>query len=189
MNFDLPLARITERNGYRASLIAFQRSRRDLQQKEDEIVAQVRTDVRQLHVLEKNLTIQQKAVELAYRQVESAEQIFRAPQIPDNSPNAAANAAANAASLTNQLLNAYRGLPRAQEQVLKTWIDYQIARQQLYLDVELMPLDARGVWIDESADQSSERQCDRQPSQLDGGASGVRAADYREARRGERPTP
>ena len=192
MNFDLPLARVTERNGYRASLIAYQRSRRDLQQKEDEIVAQVRTDIRKLHVLEKNLTIQQKAVELAYRQVESAEQIFRAPQIPDNSPNAAANAAANAASLTNQLLNAYRGLPRAQEQVLKTWIDYQIARQQLFLDMELMPLDARGVWIDESADSSVERQCDRQPSQLerqpDGGASAVRTADYREARRGDRPT-
>ena len=34
------VARVTERNAYRASLIAYQRSRRDLDQKEDEIAAQ-----------------------------------------------------------------------------------------------------------------------------------------------------
>ena len=154
MNFEVPMVRMTERNAYRASLIAYQRSRRDLQQKEDEITAQVRLDVRQLQVLAENLTIQQQAVELAYKQVESAYEIFTAPQVPDNSANAAANAAGNAASLTNQLLQAYARLPQAQEQLVKTWIDYQIARQQLFLDLELMPLDARGVWIDELANNA-----------------------------------
>jgi hypothetical protein len=33
--------------------------------------------------------------------------------------------------------------------LLATWINYRIARQQLYLDLELLPLDPRGVWIDE----------------------------------------
>lgn len=153
-NFELPLVRITERNGYRASLIAYQRTRRDLQQKEDEIAAAVRADVRQLKVLLGNLTIQQQAVELAFKTLESSYEVFTAPQVPDNSPNAAAQAAANAATLTNQLLQAYARLPQAQEQLAKTWIDYQVARQQLFLDLELMPLDARGVWIDEFANNA-----------------------------------
>ncbi len=162
MNFELPLVRLTERNAYRASLIAYQRSRRDLQQKEDEIAGQVRADVRQLQVLAENLVIQQQAVELAYKQLESAYEIFTAPQVPDNSPNAAANAAGNAASLTNQLLQAYARLPQAQAQVLKTWIDYQIARQQLFLDLELMPIDARGVWLDELSHHAPDRQLNRE---------------------------
>jgi hypothetical protein len=168
--FESPLVRISERNAYRASLIAYQLSRRDLQQKEDEIVTQVRVDVRQLQVLRENLRIQQQALEVAYRQLESSYEIFTAPQIPDTSPNAAANAAGNAAALTNQLLNSYRQLPQAQELVLKTWTDYQIARQQLFLDLELMPLDARGVWIDEHANHPT----GRQPSQLERQPGGYR---------------
>ncbi|MBI2803717.1 MAG: TolC family protein [Planctomycetes bacterium] len=165
MNFEMPLVRLTERNAYRASLIAYQRSRRDLQQKEDQIVAQVRADIRQLQVLRQNLKIQQQALELAYRRVESSYEIFTAPTVPDNSPNAAANAAA----LTNQLLQAYAQLPQAQEQVLKTWIDYQIARQQLFVDIEVMPLDARGVWIDEFANRTSDRQFPQRQRQLPAG--------------------
>jgi Outer membrane efflux protein len=175
MNFELPLVRMAERNAYRASLIALQRSRRDVMQKEDEIVAQVRADIRQLQVLAKNFIIQQQAVELAYQQVESSLETFRAPQVPDNSPNAAANAAGSAAALTNQLLQAYGRLPQAKEQVLKTWVDYQIARQQLYLDIELMPIDARGVWIDEYADVAP----DRKTSQLEREPGGVVRADVR----------
>jgi hypothetical protein len=35
---------------------------------------------------------------------------------------------------------------------LALWINYLNARLQLYRDLELMPLDARGVWIDEIRD-------------------------------------
>jgi hypothetical protein len=145
LNFELPIVRLTERNAYRASQIAYQRARRDLDQHEDEIVNQVRSEIRQLQVLAKNLKIQQQAVELAYQQVESSLETFRAPA----APNEGGNAAANAFSLTQQLLQAYNRLPAAQNFLLKTWIDYHVLRQQLFLDLELMPLDARGVWIDE----------------------------------------
>ena len=57
------------------------------------IAAAVRADVRQLKVTLENLTIQQQAVELAFKQLESAYEVFTAPQVPDNSPNAAAQAA------------------------------------------------------------------------------------------------
>jgi hypothetical protein len=145
LNLELPIVRLTERNAYRASQIAYQRARRNLDQQEDVIVNQVRSEIRQLQLLAKNLKIQQQAVELAYQQVESSLETFRAPQAPGEG----GNAAANAFSLTSQLLQAYSRLPNAQNILLRTWIDYQITRQQLFLDMELMPLDARGVWLDE----------------------------------------
>ena len=52
--------------------------------------------------------------------------------------------------LVQQLLGAYGRLPSEQTKLLKTWIDYQTARQQLFLDLELLPLDFRGVWIDDT---------------------------------------
>jgi outer membrane protein TolC len=150
MNFELPLVRVTERNAYRASQIAYQRARRSLDQAEDEIVNQVRSEVRQLQVLAKNLKIQQDAVVLAYKQAESSFEYFSGPA----APGAASD---GPVALTNQLLQAYQRLPQAQNSLLRTWIDYHIARQQLYLDLELMPIDARGVWLDELSNQSPGR--------------------------------
>src|SRR5262249_33697378 len=56
------------------------------------------------------------------------------------------------AALTTQLLNAQRTLPQSQNALLTLWINYLDQRLQLYRDLELMPLDARGVWIDQIKD-------------------------------------
>ena len=56
------------------------------------------------------------------------------------------------AALTQQLLAAQRSLPTAQNALLTVWINYLDTRLQLYRDLELMPLDARGVWIDQITD-------------------------------------
>src|SRR5262249_61338555 len=50
-----------------------------------------------------------------------------------------------------QLVSAQRSLPQTQNQLFTIWINYQITRLQLYRDLELMPLDFRGVWIDDHA--------------------------------------
>lgn len=145
LNFELPLVRVAERNAYRATLIAYQRARRALMASEDNVASQVRTDLRALQVLANNFKIQQQAVELAFLQVESALETFQAPPPPGGGGDNAASAAA----LTQQLLNAYARLPSEQTKLVTIWLNYQIARQQLFLDLELMPLDFRGVWIDE----------------------------------------
>ena len=54
--------------------------------------------------------------------------------------------------MTTQLLNAQRSLPTAQNNLLTIWINYLNSRLQLFRDLELMPLDERGVWIDEIRD-------------------------------------
>lgn len=147
LNTELPLVRKLERNDYRTALIAFQRQRRAVMSAEDTVANTVRAEIRQLRLLAQNYKIQQRAVELAYYQVETSFDEFRAP--PQVGGAAGGGRAANAAALTQQLLNAQSRLLQVQNQLFGFWINYQIFRLQLYRDMELMPLDSRGAWIDE----------------------------------------
>jgi outer membrane protein TolC len=149
---ELPLIRLPERNNYRSCLIAFQRQRRALMESEDLVVSNVRSLLRQLHVLAENYKIQQRQVELAYETVESSLDTFRAPPpAPAQAGQviSTTSAAVNAASLTQQLLSAQRSLPTAQNELLTVWIGYLSTRILLYRDLELMQVDPRGLWIDE----------------------------------------
>jgi hypothetical protein len=151
---ELPLVRKAERNFYRRQLIAFQQARRALMEAEDRAVAEVRRDLRQLQVLAKNYKIQQRAVELAYSLVENSLETFRAPPGPTGQ-----GGAVSAAALTQQLLGNLSRLPQSQNTLVGTWVNYLMARYQLYRDLELMPLDNRGVWIDEFAPRTIAADC------------------------------
>ncbi len=143
INGELPLIRRAERNTYRTALIGYQRARRDVQASEDFILQQVRSEIRQLRVLAENYKIQQRAVELAYLQLENALNRFSAPLPPEQR--------LDAAGLTQQLLNVTSSLPNSQNALYSIWIDFLTTRLELYRDLELMPLDARGVWLYEYA--------------------------------------
>ncbi len=144
LRFEPPLVRRVERNLYRASLIAYQRQRRFLMAVEDNIINDVRGDVRQLRALAQSYKLQSRAVELAYAQVDSARSTLVAPPDPG-----ARESAGNVAALTDQLLRAQAQLLRSQNSLYAVWINYQVARTNTYLDLELLPLDARGLWTDE----------------------------------------
>lgn len=151
LNGELPLVRLTERNAYRSTLIAYQRQRRELMAAEDRILNTVRAQTRLLRLQSENYKIQQRAVELAYFQVENSLDTFRAPPTPQEGASAA-----RAAALTQQLLSAQRSLPQVQNALFGSWIDFHVSRMQLYRDLEIMPLDDRGVWIDELANLASD---------------------------------
>lgn len=144
-NTELPLVRRIERNNYRASLIAYQRQRRNLQAVQDTIMLQVRSRVRRLQQLEETYKIQQRALLLIYSQVNQSREQLQAP--PD--PGVTRDTAAAAGTATLQLLQAQRGLPQAQNNLYSTWINYLVTRMELYRDLELMQIDSRGVWIDD----------------------------------------
>ena len=55
------------------------------------------------------------------------------------------------------MLNAQAGLNGAQNALFGLWINYLNTRIQLYRDLELMPLDFRGVWTDELAPNGTSR--------------------------------
>jgi outer membrane protein TolC len=153
INGELPLVRRAERNNYRTQLIAYQRQRRALQATEDLVLYDVRVSLRQLRVQAQNFAIQQRAVELAYDQVENSLEALQAP--PD--PSAGRQSAGAAAALPQQLLNAQSSLLQAQNSLYTVWINYLIARMQFYRELELLPIDPRGVWTDE---YSPEQQLD-----------------------------
>jgi hypothetical protein len=110
---------------------------------EDNIATDVRSDLRLLRQLAQTLTVQQRAVELAYQQVDNARGTLLAP------PDPRVDVAAAAAAQTEQLIQVQAALVRAQNDLYSTWVRYLNARMTLYLDLELLTLDARGLWCDE----------------------------------------
>jgi hypothetical protein len=163
LNVQLPLNRMIQRNNYRIALINYQVARRSLMSLEDNIATQVRFDVRQLHLFAENYKIQQKVLDSLYSQVESALEVLIAPPEPPaagaaTAPGAASTAsgAANAAALTSQYLGALNGLNGAQTKMYDIWLSYLATRMQLYLDLELMSLNNRGVWTDEFATRAAQ---------------------------------
>ena len=148
-NSQLPLVRLVERNNYRTALINYQRARRNLMNLEDNVAAQVRFDVRQLHLFAENYKIQQKLLESLYAQVENALEVIVAPVDPDNLKATGTTGQANAAALTNQYLQALGSLNGSQTNMYRLWLSYLATRMQLYLDLERLSLDNRGVWNDE----------------------------------------
>ena len=54
--------------------------------------------------------------------------------------------------VTTQYLTALSQLNGAQTQMYRIWLSYLATRIQLYIDVERLPLDNRGVWTDESGE-------------------------------------
>ncbi len=148
LNASPPLTRIEERNNYRAAQIAYQRQRRQLQQAEDLAVQAVEIELTSLRQYAEQYKIQQRQLELAYLTIDSSLESLQAPVAPPPPPGLTRTTADGPAALTQQLLAAQRSLPAAQNALLGIWINYMDQRLQLYRDLELMPLDARGVWID-----------------------------------------
>lgn len=157
LNGELPLVRKSERNAYRAALIAFQRARRALMASEDDIATTVRTQIRELRFLAKNYTIQQLSIANAYSQRENSEESYFAPQTPGRTPDAGA-----VAGQTQQLLQAQSAIIRARNSVYGTWISFQLTRLRLFLNLELMQIDPLGVWINDATTNTRDGSTNRE---------------------------
>jgi hypothetical protein len=144
INAQLPLVRRAQRNAYRTALINYQSTRRLLMAFEDNIANDVRNDIRQMRALAEVYKIQQRVVEQSYMIVENAAEVLFAPPVPGTPLDPV-----QAAALTTQLLQALSGLLTAQNTLYTYWVGFLSNRIQLYLDLELMQLDERGIWRDE----------------------------------------
>ena len=155
LDTQLPLNRLAQRNAYRIALINYQQQRRALMTLEDNIAVQVRFDVRQLQLFAASYTIQKRVIESLYAQVESALEVITAPADPSQLQASGANAAGTAAALTSQYLGALGSLNGAQTRMYDTWLSYQGTRMQLYLDLESLRMDNRGIWLMQSGTDGS----------------------------------
>jgi hypothetical protein len=146
INAEAPFVRKLERNIYREALIQYQRARRSIMAREDNVAAFVRRQLRQLRVFAQNYKNLQQQVELAYLNLDNALEQLSEPPAPGTVATSE-----RAAALTQQVLNFQSQLLNVQQDLYNLWINYLITRIQLYRDLELLPVDARGVWIDEFA--------------------------------------
>ncbi len=144
IQFDAPLTRLLERNGYSETLISYQQDRRALIQSRDSLYLGVRALLRQLKQLRENLEIQRRAVTIAIRRVDQTQRKLNAPgripqpgQRPQISPTTAIN-----------LLSAQRSFLSTQNSFLSAWLSYYAARIRLYRELGIMTLDSDGKWID-----------------------------------------
>jgi outer membrane protein TolC len=126
---DLPWDRTRERAAFRRSLIALQAAKREIEQREDAVKQEVRGAVRKMAELKETYLIQQQAVSLAERRVESTELLLKAgrTQIRD-------------------VLEAQQSLVIAQDSLGSAVVSYHIATLELQRSLELLSVDETGVW-------------------------------------------
>ncbi len=146
VEFDAPLARLLERNGYRESLIQYQQNRRNLIQSQDSLQKGLRSLLRTLKQRRLQLEIQRRAVTIALRRVDQTQLSLLTPP-PQGQPGARPQI--NPTTAIN-LLSAQGSLQTSQNSFLAAWLDYYAARLRLYRELGVMQLDPSGRWIENS---------------------------------------
>jgi hypothetical protein len=132
LQFTTPLDQVLERNTYRESLVAFQRARRTYMEQEDRVKLAIRQSYRQIKVQEYRLLIDRTAVRNAALQYDSA------------SLQAQGTQQTNALSLVNAL----DAVLQAQNSLIGDWVTYETNRLNIFRDMGIMDIDARGLWTD-----------------------------------------
>lgn len=140
LEFDGPLNRLAERNVYRASLIGFQRSRRNFMALSDQIELEVRRDLRLLNQLRVSFEISRQQLLSAARQFESARIVLLGPRDQRSAND----------TTTLNLLQALSALVAARNALAANYINYEQQRVQLLLDLEALQLDPRGFPLHDS---------------------------------------
>jgi hypothetical protein len=172
LQFDAPLNRVAERNIYRASLVNYQRARRELMAAEDQVRLAIRRDLRQLTNDRQGFAIARLSLLAAARQLEGAREILLL-----------AEKGSDSATSTLNILNALDGLLQARNALIGRFVSYQTNRLQLLLDLEALQLDERGLPIDVRTTAAAE------PERPAAGARPPNIADLLPAPRGVGPGP
>jgi hypothetical protein len=144
LQFDAPLVRRAERNAYRAAWINFQQARRAYMLNEDTIKQQIRLDLRNLELARRQFDIGRQQLVTSVHQVEENEYNLRF-----------GGAGQGDASVTLLLLSSLQSLLQAKNNLIGLWVQYEVARLGLFRDMDLMDIDAQGVWINEQFDPAT----------------------------------
>ncbi len=131
LSVDAPLNRFAERNGYRRSLINYQRALRALTQLEDSIKFSVRNDLRNLVLQREQYLIDVASAALAYERVVSTSLEFRL---------------GTGGVSARDFLEAQRAYTQSLSRVATSHIAYIVERTQLFLDLELLQVNENGFW-------------------------------------------
>jgi hypothetical protein len=139
LQFDSPIVRVSERNVYRQTLIEYQQARRSYYQFEDSVARGLRQELRTLAANQINFELQRFAV------LQAAEQITLNDDIRAHGEATAQSAGATAA---RDAVSALSDLLDAQNNFMSVFVNYEVQRRNLDLDLGTMKLDPEGIWLD-----------------------------------------
>lgn len=137
LEFDSPTSRLAERNVYRQSLIEYQQARRNYYQFVDRLHQGLRQTLRQVRLNEINLELRREAVFVAIAQVDLTQLRLLEPPKPGATEQFTSTTA-------RDLVEALSNLLLVQNDLLSVWVNNQVQRLNLELDLGLMLLDAEG---------------------------------------------
>ncbi|MBB3206779.1 hypothetical protein FHS27_002591 [Rhodopirellula rubra] len=139
LQWDAPITRLQERNTYRQSLIEYEQAKRSYYGFEDGIWQLLRATIRQLQANRINFELGRQSVRIAATQLELNEDIrsFRDARGLNSGPTAARDTI----SALSDLLNSQNGL-------LNLYVNFEVVRRGLDLDLGTMELTPDGMWID-----------------------------------------
>ena len=138
VSFVAPLSQIGQRNEYRIAQITYQRTRRDYMLAEDQVKFDVRQAWRQLRVLQQNFEVARQAVRVAAQQYDQAVEEAADPE----------QQAGRGGQSGLNVINALNAVLGAQNDLIGIWVQYESARLNIYRDMGIMDIDARGMWVD-----------------------------------------
>lgn len=131
LGIDLPFERTAERNSYRNTLIAYERTVRDLQEAEDNVKFDVRNVLRSLLEARETIRIQAEAVRVAQRRVDSTDLFLQAGRAE-----------------IRDLLEAQNSLNSAQDALTSAVVNYRIGELRLQRDLGVLEVQNNGLWVE-----------------------------------------
>lgn len=137
--FDAPITRLQERNTYRQALIEYQQARRQYYEFVDQTTQSLRATLRTLERNRVNFEERRAAVLTAIDQVVLNDQIQK---LGEERGQAVGPTAAR------DVVSALSDLQTAQTDFLDIWVNYEVQRIILDLNLGTMNLDPNGNWID-----------------------------------------
>lgn len=144
LRWDAPITRLQERNTYRQSLIEYQQARRRYYRYEDAIASGLRAALRQVQLNQVNFELRRTALRVAIKQVQSARLKLQEPP----RQNALGQAGTFGPTTAQNLISSLDSLRDAQDDILSVWVNYEVQRAMLDLNLGTMELDAEGEWLD-----------------------------------------
>ncbi|MCP3694307.1 MAG: hypothetical protein GY917_19025, partial [Planctomycetaceae bacterium] len=144
LRWDAPITRLQERNTYRQSLIEYQQSRRRYYRYEDAIASGLRAALRQVQLNQVNFELRRTALRVAIKQVQSARLKLQEPP----RQNALGQAGTFGPTTAQNLISSLDSLRDAQDDILSVWVNYEVQRAMLDLNLGTMELDDEGAWVD-----------------------------------------
>jgi len=155
LELDLPLERTAERNAYVQALITLERSKRSLQQSEDNIKKAVRASWRTLSEAAESYRIQKESVRLAQQRADGTRILLDAGR-----------------ATMRTYLDAQQDLLNAQNALTQALINHKVARLEFYRDIEMLTVDENGMWRWEpgAAKPDKEEAAHEQPQRASAGS-------------------